>query len=186
MRDQSYPKNRTGLPLGSPFVFHQTRNGNKLATVAGLGVRLRRLQLFTKHPCRPIRDRLRGLAQLSARKLCDHSVATAMRGVVIDDQIIGMVTNLGKVVRGFRIGSDYARNRYRLAASTHAHQNPPHIQIRIFGGYKKNLGIVTGRLGLIEQVRVHTDVFDRKRATIIEKGLLLVSDGRNETGERLF
>ena len=109
-----------------------------------------------------------------------------MRGVVVDDQIIGMVTNLGKVMHGFRIGSDYARNRYRLAASTHTNQNPPHIQIRIFGGNKENLGIVTGRLRLIEKVRVHTDVFDRKRATIIEKGLLLVSYRRNETGERLF
>jgi hypothetical protein len=175
-----------GCLWAAPLVFRQLENGNKLATVTGFGVRLCRLQLFTKHSCRPIRDRLRGLAQLSRRKLCDHSVTTAMRRVVIDDQIIGMVMNLGKVMRGFRIGSDYTRNRYRLAASTHANQNSPHIQICIFGGNKENLGIVTGRLGLIEKVRVHTDVFDRKRATIIEKGLLLVSYRRNETGERLF
>ena len=104
-------------------------------------MRLCRVQFLAEDLRSPVRYRLRGFAQFAADELRHYAVATAMRGVVVHDQIIGMVTNLWKVVRGFRIGSDYARNRYRLAASTHAHQNPPHIQIRIFGGYKENLGI---------------------------------------------
>ena len=62
----------------------------------------------------------------------------------------------------------------------------PDIQIRIFRRNKKHLRGVACGLGFVQQLRIHADVFDGKRAPLIEKRLLLVSYGGNQIGERLF
>src|SRR6266481_6821955 len=58
--------------------------------------------------------------------------------------------------------------------------------MRIFRRNKKHLRGVACGLGFVQQLRVHTNVLDGKRTPLIEKRLLLVSDGGNQTGERLF
>jgi hypothetical protein len=73
-----------------------------------------------------------------------------------------------------------------LSASTHAHQNPAHIQICVFRRNKKNLCRISCFLSLVEQLCVHTKVFNGKGTPIIKKWLLLVAQGGNKRWECLF
>ena len=53
--------------------------------MARLRALLCRVQFLAKHSSSPVRNRLRGFTQLAADELSHYAVATAMRGVVVDD-----------------------------------------------------------------------------------------------------
>ena len=57
----------------------------KLAPTARLLFVLCRVQILAKHSSGPVRNRLRYFTQLTADELSHYAVATAMRGVVVDD-----------------------------------------------------------------------------------------------------
>ena len=57
----------------------------KLAPTARLLFVLCRVQILAKHSSGPVRNRLRDFTQLAADELSHYAVATAMRGVVVDD-----------------------------------------------------------------------------------------------------
>jgi len=57
------------------------------------------MQFLAKHFSSPVRYRLRGLTQLAADELRHYAVATAVRGVVVHNQIIGVFADFGKILR---------------------------------------------------------------------------------------
>ena len=63
----------------------QIEGRKKSAPTARFLFVLCRVQIFAKHLSSPVRYRLRGFTQLAADELSHYSVATAMRGVVVDD-----------------------------------------------------------------------------------------------------
>ena len=75
-----------------------------LASPPGLLVLLGRVQFLAEHPSSPVRYRLRGFAQLAADELCHYAVATAMRGIVVQDQIIGVLTDFAEILWRLPIG----------------------------------------------------------------------------------
>src|SRR5260370_4397557 len=84
------------------------------------------------------------------------------------------------------IGVNDDGHGHGLSASTHAHQRPPHIQICVFRRNKKNLRRIPCCLSLVEQLCVHTNVFDGKRTPLLKKRLLLVHQCGNKCWECLF
>src|SRR5881394_465871 len=88
----SDPKRR---PPSEGTLHHRLQT--RLASPSGLLVLLGRVQFLAEHPSSPVRYRLRGFAQLAADELCHYAVATAMRGIVVHDQIIGVLTDFEKI-----------------------------------------------------------------------------------------
>src|SRR5712664_3700773 len=158
----------------------------KLASTRGLLVLLSRAQFLAEHFRCPVRYRLCGLTQLAADELGHYAKAAAMSCVVVDEQFISMFGDFGKILGRFPIGVNHAGHGHGLPASTHAHQHPPHIQICVFRRNKKNLRRKPCCPRLVEQLRVHTNVFHGKRTPIIKKWLLLVSQWGNKCWEWLF
>src|SRR6266576_5088486 len=70
----------------------------RLASSTGLLVVLGRVQFLAEHPSSPVRYRLRGFGQLPADELCHYAVATAMRGIVVHDQLIGVLTDFEEIL----------------------------------------------------------------------------------------
>src|SRR6266480_2869839 len=109
-----------------------------------------------------------------------------MRCVVVHEQFISMFGNFGEMLRCLSIGVHHAGHEHGLSASTHAHQHPAHIQICVFGRNKKNFRQIPCCPSLVEQLRVHMNVFDGKRTPLVKKRLLLVSQCGNKCWECLF
>src|SRR5258708_5278939 len=84
------------------------------------------------------------------------------------------------------IGVNDDGHGHGLPTSTHAHQYPAHIQICVFRRNKKNLRRIPCCLSLVEELCVHTNVFDGKRTPLLEKWLLLVSQAGYKSWEWLF
>ena len=79
-----------------------------------------------------------------------------MSCIVVHNQLICVFEHLRKVRRCLTIGVNLAGNGYSLAATTHADDYPPNIQLRIFRGNKQNRRRVPRRFRLVQQSRVHT------------------------------
>ena len=78
-----------------------------LASPPSLLVLLGRVQFLAEHPSSPVRYRLRGFAQFAAHELCHYAVATAMRGIVVQDQIIGVLTDFEEILWRLPIGINH-------------------------------------------------------------------------------
>ena len=78
-----------------------------LASPPSLLVLLGRVQFLAEHPSSPVRYRLRGFAQLAAHELCHYAVATAMGGIVVQDQIIGVLTDFEEILWRLPVGINH-------------------------------------------------------------------------------
>ena len=85
---------------GSLHHWLQTR----LASATGLLVMLGRVQFLAEHPSSPVRYRLRSFTKLAANELCHHTVAAAMRRVVVHYQVISMFADFGKILWRLPVG----------------------------------------------------------------------------------
>jgi hypothetical protein len=81
--------------------------GEMLAFPPGLFVPLGRVQFLAEYPGSPVRYRLRGFGQLAADELCYYAVATSMRGIVVHDQIIGVLTDFEEILWRLPIGVNH-------------------------------------------------------------------------------
>jgi len=78
-----------------------------LASPPGLLVLPGRVQFLAERPSSPVRYRLRGFGQLAADELCHYAVATAMRGIIVHDQIIGVLTDFEEILWRLPIGINH-------------------------------------------------------------------------------
>jgi len=64
-----------------------------LASAPSLLTVLCRVQFLAEYPGSPVRYVCAVLLNSPAHELCHYAVATAMRGIVVQDQIIGVLTD---------------------------------------------------------------------------------------------
>src|SRR6266700_727161 len=157
-----------------------------LTSAARLYVLLCRIQFSAKDLSHPVGHRECGFAQITSDELCDHAETPAMRRIVVHNQLICVFEHLREVRRCLTIRVNHAGNGHGLATTTHTDEDPPNIQLRIFGGNKQNRRRVPSRFRLVQQLRVDTNVPDSKRAQLIKKWPLQVSQWRNKRWKCLF
>ncbi len=67
-----------------------------------------RVQFLAEDLRSPVGYRLRGFAQLATDELRHNAVATAMRSVVVHDQVIGVLADFGEIFWRLPVRINYA------------------------------------------------------------------------------
>src|ERR1700730_10875027 len=80
-----------------------------------------RVQFIAKHLSSPFRDGLCGFAKFAAGEVSDHAACPVMDGVVVEDQLVGMLADFSKILRCLSIRVHDACPCLGFSTSAHTH-----------------------------------------------------------------
>jgi len=136
-------------------------------------------QLTAENFFQPVGRSLRCLDQLAGDETSNEAVASSVFGIVIHEKIIGVFASLRQTPHGLFVGLWNCAKRDALPALTHPQKHASYVEVGIFRRNEKDLCCVAGLPRVLQQLQIHSPIFNCKRALLEQHLLSLMRDGRN-------